>query len=121
MNEDGELPHRREWHIPLCLMGKEIAGMKNKDSKQLMQEYTKRQSRQIIAIAIALFTVLLCAILSKRPGWEDLRTTLFGVQAMVIAAFLGFTSYNWTCPSCGKHLGADINRRGCKKCGVRLQ
>jgi hypothetical protein len=43
------------------------------------------------------------------------------VQIAGIAAFLVFTAFNWLCPSCGKGLGADINRRVCKRCGARLR
>lgn len=94
-----------------------------KDPHQIMQEFRVRQNRQFIAIAIALFAVLLCAVIYKRPDLfgEYSKSTLFGVQAIIIASYVGFTSYNWTCPSCGKYLGADINRQICKKCGGRLR
>ena len=88
-----------------------------------MQEFRLRQSRQLLAIAIALFLVMLCAVLYKRP---DLlggvsKGTLFGAQVISIAAFFGFTVVNWRCPSCGSSLGTDINRSICRKCGARLQ
>lgn len=81
-----------------------------------------RQSRQIIVITIALFLVLLSAVLYKRPLFGGLsKGMLFGMQIAAIAAFLGFTAFNWRCPSCGKSLGSDINRRVCGKCGARLR
>lgn len=88
-----------------------------------MREFHVRQNRQFIAIAAALFSVLFCAVLYKRPDLfgEFSKSTLYGLQAMIIASFIGFTSYNWICPSCGKYLGADINKRICKKCGARLR
>jgi len=88
-----------------------------------MREFRVRQSRQFIAIAIALFIVLLCAVIYKRPELfgEYSKTTLFGAQAIIIVSYVVFTSWNWICPSCGKYLGADINRRICKKCRARLQ
>jgi hypothetical protein len=97
--------------------------MAKRDDKEIMREYRSRQSRQAIAIAIALFLVILCAVLYKRP---DLfgpvsRSAMFGLQAITIAGFLGFTAANWRCPACGKHLGSDIYRTRCNKCGVRLQ
>ncbi len=96
--------------------------MNKKDKKQIMQEFHLRQTRQIIAIAIALFLVLLSAVLYKRPVLEELpKGMLFGTQIAAIAAFLVFTSLNWKCPSCGKGLGSDIHKSHCRKCGVRLR
>ena len=88
-----------------------------------MQEFRKLQSRQFIAIAAALFSVLLCAVVYKRPDLfgEFSKGALFGTQAVIVGSYIGFTSQNWRCPSCGKYLGTDINRRICKKCGARLQ
>ena len=94
-----------------------------KDPKQIMQEFHSLQSRQFIAIAAALFCVLLCAVVYKRPDLfgEFSKGTLFGAQAVIIGSYIGFTSQNWKCPSCGKRLGNDINRQICKKCGARLR
>jgi hypothetical protein len=97
--------------------------MARRDDKEIMLEYRSRQSRQAIAIAIALFLVILGAVLYKRPDLVGpvSRSALFGLQAITIAGFLGFTAANWRCPACGKNLGSDIYRARCKKCGVRLQ
>jgi hypothetical protein len=86
-------------------------------------EFRKRQSRQIVAVAAAMFIVLLGAVLHRRPDLlgEFSRPSLFGLQAISIAAFLGFTAYNWRCPSCEKYLGGNIHRQRCGKCGARLQ
>jgi len=94
-----------------------------KDPQQILQEFRVRQNRQFIAIALSLFVVMLCAVIYKRPDLFGVfsKSTLFGAQAIIIASYVVFTSYNWTCPSCGKYLGADINRKICKKCGARLQ
>ncbi len=95
----------------------------NRDPEEIMREFRKRQSRQFIAIAVTLFAILLCAVVYKRPDrfGEFSKATLFGAQIVIIASYIGFTSVNWICPSCKKHLGSDINRRICKKCGARLQ
>ncbi len=97
--------------------------MKKTDSQLIKREFEKRQSRQLVAIALALFAVLLCAVLYKRPGVFGVysKSALFGAQVLCIASFTGFTSYNWRCPSCGGFLGADIHKRACKKCGARLR
>ena len=95
-----------------------------KDDNQIRRQFHVRQTRQIIAIALALFVVMLAAVLYKRPGVFGIgisQNALFGAQVVSIVAFLGFTAYNWACPSCNKSLGNDINRKVCKKCGARLQ
>jgi len=97
--------------------------MQKRDDNKIRQEYKTRQSRQIVAIAVAMFLMLLAAVLYKRPdllGPVSGRT-LFGLQAISISAFLGFTAYNWRCPSCRKYLGRNIHRQRCGKCGARLQ
>jgi len=96
--------------------------MKRDDSK-IMVEFKARQDRQIVAIAIAMFLMLLAAVLYKRPDLlgEFSGRTLFGLQAISIASFLVFTAYNWRCPSCDKHLGGNVHRQRCGKCGSRLQ
>jgi len=99
------------------------AKMQKKDPEQIRQEFHQRQTHQIIAIAIALFVVMLCAVLYKRPGvmGEYSKAALFSVQVATIAVFIIFTSYNWRCPVCSRSLGTDINKRGCKKCQTRLR
>ena len=94
-----------------------------KHDHRITREFRLRQTRQIIAVAIALFLVLLFAVMYKRPDIFGMFSagTLGAVQIILIAAFIGFTVVNWRCPSCGKHLGSDINRNVCKKCGIRLQ
>ena len=91
--------------------------------EQILKEFKARQNNQFIAIAAALFAVLLCGVIYKRPDLfgEFSKSVLFGAQIVVIASFMVFTSYNWTCPSCGKYLGMDINKRICKKCRARMQ
>ena len=93
-----------------------------KDRERLGREFRTRQTRQIIAIAAALFLILLSAVVYKRPDifGELPKSTLFGAQAVVIAAFIGFAYVNWRCPSCSKYLGSDIHKRFCKKCGAIL-
>jgi len=97
--------------------------MQKKNFEQIKQEFHKRQANQIIAIAIALFVVMLCAVMYKRPGvlGEYSKASLFAVQIVTIASFMVYTSYNWRCPVCSKSLGTDINKRGCKKCKTRLR
>jgi len=88
-----------------------------------MQDFGVRRIRQLLAIVAALFLVLFLAVLHKYPALlgEFSRSTLFGAQVIVIAAFIGFTSFNWRCPSCNTFLGNDIGRRMCRKCRSRLR
>jgi len=96
--------------------------IQKKDEQQIRHQFHVRQNRQIIAITIAIFLVLLAAVLYKRPLFGEVsKGTLFGMQIMTVAAFLWFTAANWKCPACNKGLGSDINRRVCRKCGARLQ
>jgi carbon starvation protein CstA len=95
----------------------------SKEESTIKREFRARQTRQIIAVAAAMFLVLLGAVLHRRPDLfgEIPRGTLFGMQAISIAAFLGYTTHNWRCPSCSRHLGGNILRVRCEKCGARLQ
>lgn len=95
----------------------------NDDRERIMRLFRVRQTRQIIAMTVALFLVLLVAVVHKRPDLFGTysRGALFAVQAISIAAFLGFTNWNWRCPACSAFLSSDIHRRRCKKCGAHLQ
>jgi len=97
--------------------------MQRYDDKQITRDFWMRQGRQLVAIAVALFLVLLMAVAHKRHDLfgEYSRTTLAAAQLAVIAAFIGFTAYNWRCPSCKKYLGRDINKRVCRHCKARLR
>ena len=94
-----------------------------KDHNQIMQDFKVRKSRQIRAIAAALLLIIFLAVIYNRPGpfGNISKNAIFSIQVMVIAAFIGFTSVNWRCPSCNKYLGRDINKLGCRKCGTRFQ
>ncbi len=95
---------------------------KEPDKEQIIRDFKKRQDRQILAMAAAMFVVLLCAVIYKRPAifGQFSKEALFAAESIVIAAFIGFTAVNWRCPACKKYLGRDVHRTVCKKCGVRL-
>ena len=94
----------------------------NGSGEQLRAEFAKRQARQSVAIAAALLLVVAFAVLYARPGWlgPNSRGTIFSSQVVVIAAFIGFTSRNWRCPACNRHLGGDLHRGVCGRCRTRL-
>ncbi|MCL5021989.1 MAG: hypothetical protein M1497_01225 [Nitrospirae bacterium] len=97
--------------------------MSKKDGRQIMQDFGVRRRRQLLAIGAALFLVLFLAALYKGPTvlGDFSGNTIFGAQLLVIAAFIGFSSVNWRCPSCNKYLGNDMSRRVCRKCRSRLR
>jgi len=97
--------------------------MQKQDDNRIKQEFKARQTRQIVAMTIALFLVLLSAVIYKRPDLFGAfsKQTLFGMQAVTIAAFLAYSVFNWRCPVCNKGLGSDIHRQHCRKCRARLQ
>jgi len=97
--------------------------MQKRANKQIMQDFGLRLSRQFLAIAATLFLLLFLVLLYKRPDLfgEFSKNTIFAAQIMLIVAFIGFSAFNWRCPSCKKYLGTNINRRICKQCGTRLR
>ena len=97
--------------------------MQNNDNKQITREFSQRQGRQILAVAVSLLFVLFLAIVYKRHDFfgEYSTNTLIAAQLVVITAFIGFTAFNWKCPSCNKYLGNDINKRVCRHCRTRLR
>ncbi len=93
------------------------------DPEKVIRIFHTRQNRQILAIAAALFLVLLTAVVHKRPDLFGVFTKnlLFGIQAVIIGAFIGFSAVNWRCPSCNKFLGRDVHQDACRRCGARLR
>ena len=104
------------------IISKQKAMQKNYDN-QITREFWQRRGRQILAIAVALFLVLFLAVVYKRHDLfrEYSGNTLIATQLVVITAFIGFTAFNWRCPSCKKYLGNDINKRACRHCRTRLR
>ena len=84
--------------------------MRKSNDNRVAKEFRNRQSRQIVAVATALFLVLLGAVVHKRPDiFGDIPGhLLFALQAICIGVFIGFTAVNWRCPACGKYLGAYL-------------
>jgi hypothetical protein len=108
----------------LLFSGKsKIAMMQERDNKRIMRDFGLRKSRQFLAIAATLVLLLFLVLLHKHPDLigEFSKDTIFAAQIVLIAAFIGFSAFNWRCPSCKKYLGNDINKRICKHCGTRLR
>ncbi len=97
--------------------------MQKKDTEQIMREFGLRRDRQLLAIAIALVLLVFLALLPNRPDLmgEFSKNNIVSAQFVIIVAFIGFSAFNWRCPSCNKYLGTDIKRRICNKCKTRLR
>jgi hypothetical protein len=97
--------------------------MQKRDNNQIMQDFRLRQNRQLLAMALTLFLLLFLVLIYKRTDifGEFSKSNIVASQIILIAVFIGFSGINWRCPSCNKYLGGDINKRICKKCGIRLQ
>jgi len=97
--------------------------MQKWDDKKIITEFRLRQGRQFLAISVTLLLVIFLTLLYKRPDLfgEFSRETVSITQIVLIAAFIGFSSFNWRCPSCKKYLGNNIGRQRCRRCGTRLQ
>jgi heme A synthase len=97
--------------------------MQKTDEKHIAREFWLRQGRQLLAIAVALFLVILMAVAYKRHDLfgEYSKNNLMAAQLVVIAAFIGFTAFNWRCPSCKKYLGKNISKHACRHCKTRLR
>ncbi len=97
--------------------------MQKRDNNQIMQDFRLLQSRQLLAMALTLFLLLFLVLIYKRTDifGEFSKNNIVALQIILIGVFIGFSAINWRCPSCNKYLGGDINKRICKKCGIRLQ
>ncbi len=95
-----------------------------KQEGEIFREFKRRRTRQLTAIALALFSLLSLAWKLNHPGLllgELSRTTVTALEIIFIAAFALFSGLNWRCPACNRYLGRDINPPGCRKCGARLR
>jgi hypothetical protein len=97
--------------------------MQERDNKQIMRDFGLRYSRQLLAIAATMVLLLFLAWLHKYPDLfgNFSKNTILAAQIVLMAAFIGFSAFNWRCPLCKKYLGSDISRRICKHCGTKLR
>jgi hypothetical protein len=97
--------------------------MQKNENNQIMPAFRLRQSRQLFAMALTMFLLLFLVLVYKRTDifGEFSKNSIVASQIILIGVFIGFSAINWRCPSCNKYLGSDINKRICKKCGIRLQ
>jgi SNF family Na+-dependent transporter len=95
-----------------------------KGSDETNRKFAKVRGRQLLGVTVAIWSVVILAVLSRRPdlfGYIDKVRASF-LQVLVILAFVCFSAWNWRCPSCNRYLGAGLTKeRGCRKCGVKLR
>jgi hypothetical protein len=97
--------------------------MQQWDDEKIIHEFRLRQGRQYLAISVTLLLLILLTVIYKRPDLfgEFSREIISITQIVLIAAFVGFSAFNWRCPSCKRYLGNNIGRQRCRRCGTRLQ
>lgn len=97
---------------------------KENRERQVIREFGRRRARQLAAVVAVIFLMISLLWKMGHPGvllGELSRSTVTALEVILIAGFVLFSSLNWRCPACGRYLGADINPRGCRKCGARLR
>ena len=97
--------------------------MEKRDDEKILHEFRLRQNRQFLAISVTLLLLIFLTLIYKRPDLfrEFSKEIISTTQIVLIAAFIGFSAFNWRCPSCKKYLGNNIRRQRCKQCGAKLQ
>lgn len=98
--------------------------MEAENQNKQVREFRRRKARQVYAIILAVFLLISLVWKMGHPGFflgELSRPTVSLLEIIVIAGFLLFSTVNWRCPACGRYLGPDIDPRGCRKCGAKLQ
>jgi hypothetical protein len=83
--------------------------------------FAQRRRRQQIFWYVAPMLFLGWLVLDK-PELTSLQSTLLTLAlCTLILGGVGFTVWNWRCPSCDGYLGGNINLKACEKCGVTLR
>ena len=94
------------------------------EKDKLVREFRRRKTRQVYAVILVVFLLVSLVWKMGHPGFflgGLSRPTVSLLELIVIAGFLLFSAVNWRCPACGRYLGANIDSRGCRKCGAKLQ
>jgi len=84
--------------------------MQERDNKRIMRDFGLRKSRQLLAIAATLVLLLFLVLLHKHPDLigEFSKDTIFAAQIVLIAAFIGFSSFTGDAPHV-KNIWATIS------------
>jgi hypothetical protein len=96
--------------------------IQKKDLNDAMRKFAQIRARQLLAVTAALWSMVILAVLSKRPDlFGDISNgTISALQISIIFVFISFSAWNWRCPVCKKYLAPDIRGGRCRKCGTWL-
>lgn len=84
--------------------------------EDIREEFRRRRTRQLLIAAPVLIVVLLFAVFEEQVDSSILPVLFF----ILILGALGFSLWNWRCPSCNSYLGRSMSPRFCPKCGEQL-
>jgi hypothetical protein len=85
----------------------------------IQSEFNTRWWRQMAATPVML-VALAPFIMRDRHAEMDPLVLVSGIGGLVLA--LGFSFWNWRCPSCSSYLGRRFfGLRHCQHCGTQLQ
>jgi hypothetical protein len=92
--------------------------------QSIYEQFKARRTRQII-LAILILPILAGLIYLEIGGHEE----ILGIDADswsiwsfgIIVLALGYSMYNWRCPSCKKYMGRNINPKNCPRCKISLE
>jgi hypothetical protein len=92
------------------------------DESWIKKVFAVKRSRQVVAISVAIALLIITTLLYRLDLFVQFtKGALVKAQFLIILLFVNFTALNWRCPSCRKHLGSDIGRQSCRRCGARLR
>lgn len=91
-------------------------------SAELRELFKRRRRRQWLVGLPMLGAYGLFILLDKTDSSAGLQSTvlIIGACAFTLAA-VGFSVWNWRCPSCDRYLGRNMNLKICGNCGFRLR
>ena len=89
-----------------------------------MQKFKRRRALNLVSTLIifgaAFFAFWFSNNRASIPDEGTRSLIVLGICTVSLGA-LGFSIYNWRCPSCGKHLGGTVDPRRCRKCGYQFK
>ena len=95
----------------------------NKSKEEIIAEFKKNRTRQIIAVFPMLLAIFVLLSVEYNPegllGFPP--STILAISIGLIVLVLVFSRINWKCPSCQKYLGKAFKPKFCSNCGAPLR
>ena len=106
-----------------------------KNQEEIVKEFKVRQKRQAI-LAIIVFPLVIGIFIAAQFFPYELvafierlqeKFSLINLETMtyifiaLLLSLLGFSLFNWRCPSCNAYLGKNWNPKFCSNCWTKLQ